>query len=118
MRTNQCCMNEASTRAEKIDPILSQVGWETDPSKGVKVWREFPMNQGMLLGSGGKRKKTIHADYVLEYRGKRLAVVEAKSVLKYTLTKPINPLNITESQILETQKTTQTENNLKQNLTH
>ena len=37
------------------------------------------MNQGMLLGSGGKRKKTIHADYVLEYRGKRLAVVEAKS---------------------------------------
>ena len=72
-------MNEASTRAEKIDPILRKVGWETDPSKGVKVWREFPMNQGMLLGSGGKRKKTIHADYVLEYRGKRLAVVEAKS---------------------------------------
>jgi len=49
---------------------------------------------------------------------KIIPVVEAKSVLKHTLTKPINPLNITESQILESQKTTQIENNLKQNLTH
>ena len=49
---------------------------------------------------------------------KIIPVVEAKSVLKHTLTKPINPLNITESQILETQKSTQIENNLKQNLTH
>ena len=49
---------------------------------------------------------------------KIVPVVEAKSVLKYTLTKPVNPLNITESQILETQKSTQTENNLKQNITH
>ena len=49
---------------------------------------------------------------------KIIPIIEAKSVLKYTLTKPINPLNITESQILETQKTTQLENNLKQNLTH
>ena len=72
-------MNEASTRAEKIDPILKELGWDTDPTKGIKVWREFPMNKGMLLGSGGKRKKTIHADYVLEYKGKRLAVIEAKS---------------------------------------
>ena len=49
---------------------------------------------------------------------KIIPIIEAKSILKYTLTKPINPLNITESQILETQKTTQIENNLKQNLTH
>ncbi|MDC0498018.1 endopeptidase La [Alphaproteobacteria bacterium] len=49
---------------------------------------------------------------------KIIPVVEAKSVLKYTLTKPVNPLNITESQILETQKSAQIENNLKQNLTH
>ena len=49
---------------------------------------------------------------------KIISVVEAKSVLKHTLTKPINPLNITESQILESQTTTQTENILKQDLTH
>ena len=49
---------------------------------------------------------------------KIIPVVEAKSVLKYTLTKQVIPLNITESQILETQKLAQTENNLKQNLTH
>ena len=49
---------------------------------------------------------------------KIIPVVEAKSVLKHTLTKPINPLNITESQLLETQKSTQAEDNFKQNLTH
>ena len=49
---------------------------------------------------------------------KIIPVLEAKSVLKYTLTKPIIPLNITESQILEGQKSTQIENNIKQNLTH
>ena len=49
---------------------------------------------------------------------KVIPIIEAKSVLKHTLTKPVNPLNITESQILETQKRTQTENNFKQNLTH
>ena len=49
---------------------------------------------------------------------KIVPIIEAKSVLKHTLIKPINPLNITESQILESQKTTQTENNLKQNLPH
>ena len=49
---------------------------------------------------------------------KIIPVVEAKSVLKHTLTKPISPLNITESQILEAQKSAQSENNPKQNLTH
>ena len=49
---------------------------------------------------------------------KVIPVVEAKSVLKYTLTKPINPLNITESQLLEAQKSAQIDSNIKQNLTH
>ena len=49
---------------------------------------------------------------------KIIPVVEAKTVLKHTLTKPITPLNITESQILDAQKTAQIENNSKQNLTH
>ena len=49
---------------------------------------------------------------------KIIPIVEAKSVLKYTLIKPISPLNITESQLLETQKSTQVDNNFKQNLTH
>ena len=49
---------------------------------------------------------------------KIIPVVEAKSVLKHTLTKPINSLNITESQLIETYKSSQNENNLKNNLTH
>ena len=49
---------------------------------------------------------------------KIIPVVEAKTVLKHTLTKPIIPLNITESQIFDDQKTVQIENNSKHNLTH
>ena len=49
---------------------------------------------------------------------KIIPITEAKSVLQYTLTKPITPLNITESQLLETQKSAQLENNLKQDYTH
>jgi type I restriction enzyme R subunit len=72
-------MNEASTRRRKIEPALEKAGWVEDLSKGIVILDEFPMNKGMLLGSGGKRKKTVYADYVLQYKGKRLAVVEAKS---------------------------------------
>ncbi|MDC0193091.1 endopeptidase La [Pelagibacteraceae bacterium] len=49
---------------------------------------------------------------------KIIPVLEAKSVLKHSLIKPIISLNITESQILEAQKSTQIQNNLKQNITH
>ena len=49
---------------------------------------------------------------------KIIPINEAKSILEHTLTKPINALNITESELLETQKSIQTDNNIKENLTH
>jgi len=49
---------------------------------------------------------------------KIIPINEAKSVLVHTLTKPIQPLNITESDLLEAQKPPQIENNMKGNLTH
>ena len=49
---------------------------------------------------------------------KVIPVNEAKSILEHTLVKPINPLNITESEILQAQKTPIIDNNLKENLTH
>ncbi len=49
---------------------------------------------------------------------KIIPISEAKAILEHTLLKPINPLNITESDILEAQKSSQIENNIKENLTH
>jgi type I restriction enzyme, R subunit len=68
-------MNEAETRAELIDPALKTAGWgEVDASR---IAREFQITQGRLQGAGKRTKKDI-ADYVLIYRGKMLAVIEAK----------------------------------------
>jgi len=79
---------EADTRAKFIDPALKESGWEYDGtsivSREVRVRREFSITEGRILG-GGKRGKLKIADYVLEYKGVRLAVVEAKKFdLNYT----------------------------------
>ena len=81
-------LNEADTRAKYIDPALKESGWEYDGtsivSREVRVRREFSITEGRILG-GGKRGKLKIADYVLEYKGVRLAVVEAKKFdLNYT----------------------------------
>lgn len=68
-------MNEAETRAELIDPALTAAGWGV--VEGSRVAREFQITAGRLEG-GGKRAKADKADYVLVYRDKRLAVIEAK----------------------------------------
>jgi ATP-dependent Lon protease len=49
---------------------------------------------------------------------KVIPINEAKSILEYTLVKPVNSLNITESEILEAHKSAKIDNNLKENLTH
>lgn len=68
-------MNEAETRAELIDPALKAAGWgEVD---GTRVRREAVITIGRLTGNGKRGKQDI-ADYVLEYRGQKLAVIEAK----------------------------------------
>jgi type I restriction enzyme R subunit len=81
-------LTEADTRAKFIDPSLKDSGWEYDESslvsREVRVRREFSITEGRILG-GGKRGKLKIADYVLEYKGVRLAVVEAKKFdLNYT----------------------------------
>ena len=67
-------MNEAETRAELIDPALRDAGWGV--AEGSRVRREV-ITLGRLQG-GGKRAKQDIADYVLTYRGHKLAVIEAK----------------------------------------
>lgn len=70
-------MNEAETRAELIDPKLKENGWDAKENPDVKVHREYIIAEGKIKATGGRRKQTI-ADYVLTYKGKKLAVVEAK----------------------------------------
>jgi len=69
-------MNEAETRAEHIDPALAAAGWGV--VEGSRIRREYPITLGRLEGAG-KRGKALSADYVLEYRNTKLAVVEAKA---------------------------------------
>ena len=49
---------------------------------------------------------------------KIISVGEATSILKYTLTKPIIPLNLNESDIVRSQKSDFEADNLKENMTH
>jgi type I restriction enzyme R subunit len=67
-------MNEAETRAEHIDPALRAAGWGV--VEGSRVRREF-ITPGRLLG-GGQHSKPEIADYVLFYKNRKLAVIEAK----------------------------------------
>jgi type I restriction enzyme R subunit len=65
-------LTESDTRAQYIDPALAQSGWE-----GHLVRREFQITAGRIIGAGKRADPSI-ADYLLEYKGKRLAVIEAK----------------------------------------
>ena len=69
-------MNEAETRAERIDPKLRACGWGL--VEGSKVLREYNITAGVIQTGGGRGKREI-ADYVPVYKGIKLAVVEAKS---------------------------------------
>jgi len=69
-------MNEADTRAELIDPKLKSCGWGV--VEGSKVLREYNITAGKIK-TGGIRGKMLTADYVLVYKGIKLAIIEAKS---------------------------------------
>ena len=66
--------NEADTRADLIDPKLVAAGWgEVDNSF---IRREL-ICPGQIM-AGGKRANKVPCDYVLVYKGRKLAAAEAK----------------------------------------
>ncbi len=69
-------MNETETRAELIDPALVAAGWGVVEDSRIR--REFPITMGRIQ-PGGRRASALYADYVVFYRGKKLATIEAKS---------------------------------------
>ena len=67
-------MNETETRAELIDPALRTAGWGIVTDSRIRYEVIAP---GRLIGNG-RRAPSEFADYVLVYRGEKLAVIEAK----------------------------------------
>ena len=70
-------MNEADTRAELIEPQLRASGWGEN---GSRILRE--QNAQITAGKiqvGGTRTKPLWADFILEYKNRKLAAIEAKS---------------------------------------
>lgn len=68
-------MNESQTRLNKIDPSLKQAGWSVVEQSYIIV--EYSITNGKV--SKTVAPKPLKADYVLVYKGVKLAVVEAKS---------------------------------------
>ncbi|MCW8955040.1 MAG: DEAD/DEAH box helicase family protein [Sulfurimonas sp.] len=72
-------MNEAETRAELIDPKLLACGWGiVEDSKILRERDVCRITDGRIQVGGGRAKPLI-ADYILVYKGIKLAVIEAKS---------------------------------------
>ena len=69
-------MNESETRAEYIDPKLKASGW--GEVEGSKILREYRITEGRIQ-SGGVRSKSEIADYILVYKNRKIAVIEAKA---------------------------------------
>ena len=70
-------MNEAQTRFNKIDPKLRDAGWGIVPGSNILVEQSAYIAPGRITTTGNKNPKK--ADYILEYKGIKLAVIEAKS---------------------------------------
>lgn len=68
-------MNESQTRLDKIDPKLRAAGWSNVEES--RIMTEFRITNGRI--SRSSKPKPLKADYVLAYKGVKLAVVEAKS---------------------------------------
>ncbi len=69
-------MNEADTRAELIDPALRAAGWGV--VEGSRIRREYMISPGRIEGRN-RRSTSLRADYLLEYRNTKLAIIEAKA---------------------------------------
>ncbi len=69
-------MNEAQTKHDLIEPALKAAGWGI--VEGSRLRLEFPITQGRLIGQN-RRAQPLKADYVLEYKNRRIGIVEAKA---------------------------------------
>ena len=72
-------MDETATRRKKIDPALYGVGWEQVPESEILTeQRAYQIAPGQV-SSLPQNRHPKKADYLLEYKKRKLAVIEAKS---------------------------------------
>lgn len=71
-------MDETATRRKKIDPKLYEVGWEQVPLSEILTEQRAYITPGEVTPLP-QNKHPKKADYILEYKKKKLAVIEAKS---------------------------------------
>lgn len=67
-------MNEAQTRLDKIDPKLRDAGWGIVTGSKILVEQSAYIAPGRITTDNKNPKK---ADFILEYKGMKLAVIEA-----------------------------------------
>lgn len=67
-------MNESQTRIDKIDPALKNAGWNV--VEDSRIITEYNITNGRI--SKSSKPKALKADYILSYKGVKLAIVEAK----------------------------------------
>ena len=68
-------MNESQTRLDKIDVAIKKAGWGIVEES--RILTEHPITNGRI--SKSVAPKPLKTDYVLTYKGVKLAIVEAKS---------------------------------------
>ncbi|MCH7764176.1 MAG: hypothetical protein IIB95_10620 [Candidatus Marinimicrobia bacterium] len=80
-------MNEQETRTNLILPAIQEAGW--GKIDGSHIREEFSISKGRLIGNR-QRSKPDKADYVLQYRNRNLAVIEAKPVITRKMPSPMH----------------------------
>ena len=71
-------MDESATRRKIIDPNLYAVGWEQVPQSEILTEQRAYIAPGQVSALPQNRHPK-KVDYILEYKHKKLAVIEAKS---------------------------------------
>ena len=71
-------MDETATRRKKINPKLYEVGWEQVPESSILEEQRAYITPGQVSALPQNRHPK-KADYILEYKKQKLAVIEAKS---------------------------------------
>ena len=72
-------MDESATRRKKIDPALYSAGWEQVPESEILTEQRAYLIAPGHVSALPQNRHPKKADYVLMYRGRKLAIIEAKS---------------------------------------
>ena len=72
-------MDESATRRKKIDPALYSAGWEQVPESEILTEQRAYLIAPGHVSALPQNRHPKKADYVLVYRGRKLAIIEAKS---------------------------------------